>query len=407
MLDYAALFRGVPTPCVVLDTEFVVRDCNSAYVEVVGRPRTELVGRGLFELFPDMTSSVDAAASSVRQALTTAARTGRSVTLGMLRYDVAVSGRGAVPEPRFWVSTVVPVPAVEGEVTSLVYNVHDVSAFALHLSGVDVDSLAGELHQEQRVLSEVVTVTEQSRLLDPCVEAERQLGLAVQSAMLPTDVPAALSGKVAVRYRPSSEALRVGGDWYDVADLGEGRLALAVGDVVGHGLQAAAIMGQLRSALRALTMADIGPAGAMMALDRVARESVEATATTSVKVVIDPELDLLTYSSAGHLPPVLVRCDGAVQMLDQATGPPLAVTERVGSRPLGTAKVGPGDTLILYTDGLVERRDEDLDIGIARLSSAVARHRDLDVESLADQLLTDLPPSSALSDDIALVVLRM
>ena len=209
-----------------------------------------------------------------------------------------------------------------------------------------------------------------------------------------------------MRYRPSSEALRVGGDWYDVADLGEGRLAMAVGDVVGHGLRAAAMMGQLRSALRALIMADIGPAGAMVALDRVARQSDEATACTSVKVVIDPELDLLTYSSAGHLPPLLVRDDGTVDLLDQATGPPLAVTERARSRPLGTAKVRRGDTLVLYTDGLVERRDEDVDVGIRRLGLAVARHRDLDVESLADQLLSELQPSSALHDDIALVVLR-
>jgi len=405
MLDYEALFKAVPTPCVVLDTGFVVQDCNSAYAEVVGRSRADLLGRGFFQLFPDLTSPVNSAGNSVLDALTTAARTGRSAMLGMLRYDIAVSGN-PVLEPRFWVSTVVPVPGSDGEVTSLLYNVHDVSAFALQLSGAAAEGGPEQLLQQASVLSQLVSITEQSRLFDPSVEAERQLGIAVQSAMLPSDVPSALRGKVAVRYRPSSEALRVGGDWYDVADLGEGRLAMAVGDVVGHGLRAAAMMGQLRSALRALIMADIGPAGAMVALDRVARQSDEATACTSVKVVIDPELDLLTYSSAGHLPPLLVRDDGTVDLLDQATGPPLAVTERARSRPLGTAKVRRGDTLVLYTDGLVERRDEDVDVGIRRLGLAVARHRDLDVESLADQLLSELQPSSALHDDIALVVLR-
>jgi serine phosphatase RsbU (regulator of sigma subunit) len=405
-LDYRALFSVVPTACVVLDTNFVVQDCNSAYAEVVGRPRTDLVGRGLFELFPDVTSPVNAAGNAILEALTTAVRTGRPARLGMLRYDIAATG-GAVAGPRFWVSTVVPVPATAGQVTSLLYNVHDVSAFALGLSAAAADGQPGGLLHQASVLSEVVSVTEQSKLFDPSVEAERQLGIAVQSVMLPSDVPSALRGRVAVRYRPSSEALRVGGDWYDVADLGDGRLAMAVGDVVGHGLRAAAMMGQLRSALRALILADIGPAGAMVALDRVARQSDEATSCTSVKIVIDPELDLLTYSSAGHLPPVLVRSDGAVELLDQATGPPLAVTEWVDSRPLGTARVRRGDTLVLYTDGLVERRDEDVDVGIGRLAACVARHRHRDVESLADQLLDDLRPSSALQDDIALVVLRM
>jgi serine phosphatase RsbU (regulator of sigma subunit) len=226
--------------------------------------------------------------------------------------------------------------------------------------------------------------------------------------MLPVEVPATVRAtvRVAVRYRPASDALRVGGDWYDVADLGQGRLAVAVGDVVGHGLRAAAVMGQLRSALSALTVADVGPAAAMTALDRVARHSPDATASTAVKVVIDPALDLAIYSSAGHLPPLILRRNGTVQALDQALGPPLAVTQRTETRPLGTASLGLEDTLVLYTDGLVERRGEPLDRGIARLEAALVRHRHLGVEALADQLLAELPPRSALRDDIALVVLR-
>lgn len=241
--------------------------------------------------------------------------------------------------------------------------------------------------------------------LDP--ETERQLGIAVQEVMLPSEVPEAVAESVAVRYRPASEALRVGGDWYDVADLGKGRLAVAAGDVVGHGLRAAAVMGQLRSALNALTVADIGPAAAIAALDRVARHSPDATATTAVMVVIDPDLDLATYSSAGHPPPLVLRQDRTVQALDRGLGPPLAVTERVDPRPLGTATVRAGDTLVLYTDGLVERREEPLDHGIARLGAALVHHRDLGAEELADLLLDELPPGGELRDDIALVVVRL
>jgi serine phosphatase RsbU (regulator of sigma subunit) len=346
-----------------------------------------MVGRDLFEVFPDITSRERVAESRIRQAMAEAVRTGRPVVLGMLRYDLALVDRGAVPEPRYWVSTVVPVPEAAARVRWLVYSIHDVSAFAAHVSDDGDLASAGGGQEVTKALSAVAAVAERSRLSDASLEAERQLGMAVQSVMLPSQVPATLSDKVAVRYRPASEALRVGGDWYDVADVGDGRLAVAVGDVVGHGLRAAALMGQLRSALRALTLADIGPASAMVALDRMARTSAEATASTAVKVVIDPELDLLTYSSAGHLPSVLVRADGTLEMLDQATGPPLAVTERASSRPLGTAKVAPGDTLVLYTDGLVERRDEDLDLGIARLAKAVVRHPSVRKKSATDHRL--------------------
>lgn len=246
------------------------------------------------------------------------------------------------------------------------------------------------------------------KLLELPAEMQRELGIAVQELLLPAGVPADVRDtvQVAVRYRPASDVLRLGGDWYDVADLGHGRLAVAVGDVVGHGLRAAAVMGQLRSALSGLIVADVGPAAALKALDRVARHIPDAMASTAVKVVIDPNVDLAVYSSAGHLPPLILREDGAVDALDQGLGPPLAVTECVEARPLGTTTLASGDTLVLYTDGLVEHRGAALDRGIARLAAALRRHRDLDVEALADHLLGEVPTQSALRDDIALVVLR-
>ena len=237
--------------------------------------------------------------------------------------------------------------------------------------------------------------------------AGAELGFALQHLMLPAEVPAAVRQmiQVAVRYQPASDALRVGGDWYDVAHLGHGRIAVAVGDVVGHGVQAAAVMGQLRSALSALIIADVGPSAAMTALDRVARHIPGAMTSTAVKVVIDLELDLAVYSSAGHLPPLILRNGGTVEALNHGLGPPLAVTETVARRPMGTATLTAGDTLVLYTDGLIERRGEALDRGIARLAATLIRHRELEVEALADQLLTELPPQS-MRDDIALTILR-
>lgn len=409
-LDYPSLFRAVPTPCVVIDADLMVRDCNDAYLYVSGRTRMELIGTNLFAGLPTATPGTEPVVDTVRRAVLSALETGRPVVVGPQRYEIDGEGSAGPDERRHaWIGTAVPLPRPDGVGTDVLYNIHDVTALVPHLGAALSGSLElGDLQARAAVVA-ATAVAEQSQLFDLALETQRQLGIAVQEVMLPAEVPASVTQavQVAVRYRPASDALQVGGDWYDVADLGQGRLAVAVGDVVGHGLCAAAVMGQLRSALSALTVADVGPAAAMTALDRVARHSPDATATTAVKVVIDPELDLAIYSSAGHLPPLILRKDGTVHALDQALGPPLAVTQRIGSRPLGTATLAKGDTLVLYTDGLVERRGEALDRGIGRLKAALVRLRRLDVDSLADELLAELPPHSALRDDIALIVLRL
>ncbi|NUR16638.1 MAG: serine/threonine-protein phosphatase, partial [Dermatophilaceae bacterium] len=389
---------------------------------------------------PETIPGSEPVVDTVRRAVRTALDTGRSVVVGLQRYDVdagrpaarveadtelttelatelAAEATTEVPTEvaagadgrHYWIGTAVPVPNSSGAARHVLYNVHDVTALVPHLATALSEPLEPAGRQASAAVVAATAVAEQSQLFDLALETQRQLGIAVQEVMLPAEVPPSVreSVEIAVRYQPASDALRVGGDWYDVADLGQGRLAVAVGDVVGHGLRAAAVMGQLRSALSALTVADVGPAAAMTALDRVARHSPDATASTAVKVVIDPALDLAIYSSAGHLPPLILRVDGTVHTMNQALGPPLAVTLKVVSRPLGTAMLRAGDTLVLYTDGLVERRGEALDLGIARLSEALVRLRDLDVDTIADRLLSELPPVSSLRDDIALIVLRV
>ncbi|MGO4599121.1 SpoIIE family protein phosphatase [Terrabacter sp. 2RAF25] len=417
-LDFGALFHAVPSPCVVLDIGLIIQDCNDAYVKAVSRSRTELVGSSLADVLPSQPAGpetvpgAEPVVDTVRRAVRSALDTGRSVVVGLQRYDSDTGRPAAEAESgggHYWIGTAVPVPNSSGVPRHVLYNVHDVTALVPHLATALSQPLEPAGRQARAAVVAATAVAEQSQLFDLALETQRQLGIAVQEVMLPAEVPLSVreSVQIAVRYQPASDALRVGGDWYDVADLGQGRLAVAVGDVVGHGLRAAAVMGQLRSALSALTVADVGPAAAMTALDRVARHSPDATASTAVKVVIDPALDLAIYSSAGHLPPLILRVDGTIHTMNQALGPPLAVTQKVMSRPLGTAMLRAGDTLVLYTDGLVERRGEPLDLGIGRLSDALVRLRDLDVDSLADRLLSELPPRSSLRDDIALIVLRM
>lgn len=235
---------------------------------------------------------------------------------------------------------------------------------------------------------------------------EQQVAITLQEAML--SVPDLdRHTNIAVRYLPATASLNVCGDWYDVVDLPPDRYAVAVGDVVGHGLHAAAIMGMLRSALSAVIRAIPSPAQALEVLGLYARSVDGAMAATAVKVLIDTRSRLIIYSNAGHPPPILLHTDGTCEQLDQATDPPLGTREHHVPRPQAGLPFRPGDTLVLYTDGLIERRGEDIDVGLDRLTTALAQDRTLAPDLLADALLTRLDVAGGASDDIALVIIRL
>jgi PAS domain S-box-containing protein len=232
-------------------------------------------------------------------------------------------------------------------------------------------------------------------------EEQRQVALTLQRSILgPTDLPAGL----AVRYEPAGVALEVGGDWYDVVELPEGRYAVVVGDVPGRGLAAATIMGQLRSAGRALLLENNGPAQVLRSLDRFSALIPGADCTTVFCAVIDPHGSTVRYSSAGHLPALLADPDGKVRKLDDAASPALAVTADCG-RSEASAGLPAGSTLLLYTDGLAERRLEVIDAGIQRVSDALAESRHLTPEQVTDHLSTRLLGDTH-TDDVALLVYR-
>lgn len=212
---------------------------------------------------------------------------------------------------------------------------------------------------------------------------------------------------VAVRRLPAAGSPDVCGDWYELAELGEDRFAVAVGDVVGHGPGAAGVMDRLHGALSAAIRAVGGPARALEVLGACACSIEGALATTVVQTVIDRRAHVIAYSCAGHLPPVLSRPDGLIVLLDQATDPPLGVRPRPGGRPQAQVAYAPGSTLLLYTDGLVERRGEDIDTGLNRLTHSLARHGSLAAEPLADAILADLGVTGGAADDTVLVVVRL
>jgi hypothetical protein len=229
----------------------------------------------------------------------------------------------------------------------------------------------------------------------------RQVGASLQAAMLP-DISAV--PRVAARYLAATGGLAVGGDWYDVVDLGGGQIALIVGDCVGHGLDAAAVMGQLRSASRALLLENHGPAATLEGLDRFARSVDGAECTTVFCGVLDEDAGTFTYASAGHLPPLVVG-HGATRWLDDALGVPLAVVPDL-VRHEESVDLARVHTLVLYTDGLVERRDEPIDDVLGRLAAVLGQTDPaVPLELVADTVLRELLPHGA-RDDVALLLHR-
>lgn len=234
------------------------------------------------------------------------------------------------------------------------------------------------------------------------IDQQRETAIALQRAILgPADLPAGF----AVRYEPATRPLEVGGDWYDTVSLPDGRIGIVVGDCVGHGLEAASVMGQLRSACRALLLRDPDPARTLMALDQFAAGISGAVCTTVFCGVLEPDTGRLVYSSAGHPPGILSLVDGTVRLLEEGRALPLAV--RPGrARPEGTCTVPGRATLLLYTDGLVERRRRSLAIGMEEAGRAVREGRDAEVEELATRLMRRLEPEGGYTDDVALLLYR-
>jgi anti-sigma regulatory factor (Ser/Thr protein kinase) len=233
------------------------------------------------------------------------------------------------------------------------------------------------------------------------IDQQRETALALQHAILGPSVPAGF----AVRYEPAAQPLEVGGDWYDTVVLEDGRIGIVVGDCVGRGLEAATVMGQLRSACRALLLRDPRPDEVLVALDRFAVGIPGALCTTVFCGVLDPASGLLTYSSAGHPPGIITGPDGAIRLLDGAGSFPLAI--RPGApRPSATERVPARATLLLYTDGLIERRRIPLTEGIEAAGLALRDERDAGVEELVARVMARMAPAEGYEDDVAVLLYR-
>jgi serine phosphatase RsbU (regulator of sigma subunit) len=238
---------------------------------------------------------------------------------------------------------------------------------------------------------------------------QAQLAEALQRSLLTS--PPVLSGvEVAVRYVPAAEAARVGGDWYDAFPLRDGTPVIVIGDVTGHDTAAAVAMGQLRGLLRGVAHAGAGsPAEVLRAFDEAVVDLHPDTLATAALARIETGEDgrtSLRWASAGHPPPVLVRAPDGVEFLGGTLGELLIGVDPTVPRSDSTVALEAGDTVLLYTDGLVERRDSTLDAGLARLRGTLAEISGQPLQAVCDQLLARMLPGTP-QDDVALVALRL
>ncbi|WP_406861835.1 SpoIIE family protein phosphatase [Streptomyces sp. HUAS MG47] len=261
-------------------------------------------------------------------------------------------------------------------------------------------------HEAGGVLVHAADVTDHAEAAERLRASERrhrETAVTLQRSLLPQELEQPDDLRIAATYQPGGTDAAVGGDWYDVITLGAGRTALVIGDVMGRGVRAAAVMGQLRTAVRAYARLDLPPHEVLQLLDGLAAEIDASQIATCVYAVHDPNEGKLVYASAGHLP-ILVRDeDGTVRRAEDPTGPPLGTGGWLHTS--GSIALPPGSTAVLYTDGLVERRREDIDEGVAALERALSGATGAP-QVVCDRLLRSLGVTAEHDDDVAVLVMQ-
>ena len=261
------------------------------------------------------------------------------------------------------------------------------------------DELAGwvgtatDIH-ERKALEEKLTAT---------AARDHEVAETLQRSLLPEHLPRIDGVQLEARYLPAARGTAIGGDWYDAMELEDGRVAVVVGDVVGHGLRAATVMGQLRNAFRAYALVETSPAETLARLNHLLSKDDRDVMATALYLILDRDTGEVRFSSAGH-PPALVIAPGGPRFLEGGRSVPLGTADPVAYRD-ETAVVEPGSIMLLYTDGLVERRDTPLEDRLAQLAT-VAGVADGELSDVCDQILQGVLGGLRPADDVALLAVR-
>jgi serine phosphatase RsbU (regulator of sigma subunit) len=382
----------------VTDTTLTRLDADEQQAELLDRIRLVLDADTVTVLVHEQAS--DYLVAEVARGLEEEVRQGVRVPIGAgFAGSVAARRRpvlldhvdeSTVANPILWekgVRTMLGVPLLSG----------DRLLGVLHVGRLDERPFSETDAQVLSVAAERVTAA----MLTATAAAERAAADLLERSLLPARFPVLEGLEFAGRYAPSEDRM-IGGDWYDVFTLPSGELWLVTGDVAGHSLQAAVRMGRVKSALRAYALLGGGPAETLELTDRKVHHFEIDTMVTVVCAVTRPPYDTFEICSAGHLPPVLAHPDRATLLLELKVGPPLGAVRDV-RRAATEVEFLPGSLLALYTDGLVERRGESLDVGLNRLRDTIRiGPADQVCRETMQRLVADRVPA----DDIAMLAVR-
>ncbi|MER7186357.1 SpoIIE family protein phosphatase [Streptomyces hyaluromycini] len=296
--------------------------------------------------------------------------------------------------------------------------VHSMIAVPLQARGVLLGAVVGVRmrHPDDYVIDDTVFAEELASRAAVCIDnarrfaRERSTALALQHSLLPSGLPGQAAVEVAHRYLPCGSLAGIGGDWFDVIPLSGSRVGLVVGDVVGHGIRSSATMGRLRTAVRTLADVDLPPDELLTHLDDLVThlaadgpgEEVAELGATCLYAVYDPVSGRLSLAAAGHLAPAIVLPGGEAELIPMTAGPPLGV----GGLPFEATELElpEGTVVALYTDGLVEDRDRDVDRATEEMCRALSAPAD-SLEALSDNVLKAVMPEQP-ADDVALLLVR-
>ncbi|MFF2523056.1 SpoIIE family protein phosphatase [Streptomyces liangshanensis] len=258
--------------------------------------------------------------------------------------------------------------------------------------------------EEQNLLLALAATIAQSVQRAALYDEEHAMAVGLQQSMLPATIPDMPGVRVAVRYQPARTGHQIGGDWYDVVPLRGGRVGLVVGDVQGHDIQASAVMGQLRTALRAYAAEGHAPAAVMARASRFLQDLDTDRLATCIYVDLDPATGRARLVRAGHPGPVIRHADGSSSSPDVAGGLPFGLLQ-YSDAPYPTTELvlGPDETLLLCTDGLLEFRGEDIDVGERRIRSALYDGPG-DLDRLAEYIVDTIETRQGQEDDVALLL---
>ena len=342
--------------------DFVIQYASAEMVDGAGRSGGSMVGRRLSELYPGSTGN------GLLQRFTAVVETGEPFTQGRMLYEEVLADGQVIHG--YWSMNVARYG--DGYVAST----------------RNVTALVAE--EEARIQHQLEA--ERSRLAVECL----------QRAALPAHIPVMDAAEIAARYRPASLRQSVGGDWYDIFEFGNGRLGLVIGDVAGHGPEAAAFMVQVRNVVRSFAFEYIHPAAVLEASNRMVGRLHETNLfATCCYAVVEPRSGRVSWASAGHLPPLLLAAES--RYLANLVGPPLGVDPGVEYHS-ASDHLDPGDRLVLFTDGLVEVRDRPLQETLDDLLAPGLAVVDEPAEDTVDRLVARALDAV---DDLAVVCVRL